>query len=132
LQKHVDCLAINKLPESYVHAISGTAPGWLSFPVRLLSQESAEQQLASVEAILEAINARLIVFIEDLDRISELPDVEFTQSVSNQGANTNTRIRNEVRGQPHGQVVREMQALLDALREKSRRIGFVLAVGHAL
>jgi hypothetical protein len=68
LAAEVDCLSVSNLPEQYLQNLKGVSPEWLNLPMMLATPDDAEEQLRRLEPILEAINARLIVVVEDLDR----------------------------------------------------------------
>ncbi|HEV3304626.1 MAG TPA: hypothetical protein VG055_33555 [Planctomycetaceae bacterium] len=67
LSKRVDCLSIGNLPAEYMDSLKGVSKDFLKLPLPVPSLDPL-QQLERLAPILSAINARLIVFIEDLDR----------------------------------------------------------------
>jgi hypothetical protein len=129
LSRHVDCLALLSLPREYVGAMKGIAPNWLQGPLAVTAMDSPSRQLGRLDPLLDAINARLVVFIEDLDRNTEIPDVSFVQHVRTEGTNAKSDIRNEIAGRPAGRSFLEIESLLDRMKE-SRRVSFVLAVSR--
>ncbi len=67
LSKHVDCLAISQLPESYRNLLAGGGGWWASF-ARFTGDSNPQAQLERLTPILEAMNTRLVLAIEELDR----------------------------------------------------------------
>jgi thymidylate kinase len=68
LRMRVDCTALRKLPKSYMEALSQCAK-WLSAVFLPWSEEATPvQRLQSITPILKAIDAHLIIVIEDSDR----------------------------------------------------------------
>lgn len=130
LGKHVDCLAVRSLPDEYLAAIKGVAPAWIHAPLRVMSVESPLGQLRRLDPILKAINARLVIFIEDLDRNVEMSDVSFAQSIKNEGTNVNTEVHNDLAARPNGQLFLEIETLLDRISQ-AERISFVLAISRS-
>ena len=108
LSKHMDCLSVQGLPEKYMAAMKSTTPGWVHAPLAASVADNPLQQLKRLDPLLEAINARLIIFIEDLDRNMEMPDVPT-------GSN--------------GRVFLEVESLMDRMREVDR-VSFVLAISR--
>ena len=73
LSRHVDCLAVNGLPRRYADSMTSGVPWWGKLPVSLCCSLDPVGQLVQLDPILDAIDARLIVMVEDLDR-NEHPD----------------------------------------------------------
>lgn len=68
LEKHVDCLSVRCLPNDYLQAIKGVSPSWFHAPLALAWPSNPEDQLERLDFVLTAINARLVIFVEDMDR----------------------------------------------------------------
>jgi hypothetical protein len=70
LERQVDCAAVRGLPVAYQQAFSAASTGWLSsiLPVALVQDPNPTQQLRRLTPLLRAIDARLVVVIEDVDR----------------------------------------------------------------
>ncbi len=130
LSGHVDCLSVRSLPEEYLAAIRGVAPVWIHAPLAIASAHNPSAQLKRLEPLLEAINARLVVFIEDLDRNVEMPDVAFAQSIKNEGNNIKSEVLNDLSAKPNGHVFLEVESLLDRMG-KAERVSFVLAISRS-
>ena len=66
--KHVDVLAFEDLPDDYVDLLSGTG-GWLR-PIigQFAPSAGPEEKLRLLTPVLQAINKKLIIVVEDLDR----------------------------------------------------------------
>lgn len=97
---HVDCMSIIRLPEKYRQAISGVSSGSGAILATLLhTSHDPIVQLMKLDDILEAMDLRLIIFLEDIDR-----------NVSDES------IRDEI------------PSLLDRLRILTR-VSFVIAIG---
>jgi hypothetical protein len=127
---YVDCLSVRNLPDEYLAAIKGVAPGWIHAPLAVASADSPSDQLKRLDPLLEAINARLIVFIEDVDRNVEVPDVSFVQSVKNEGQGNRAEVRNDLTARPAGHVFLEIESLLDRMAD-AQRVSFVLAISRS-
>ncbi|NLE38597.1 MAG: hypothetical protein GX621_11280 [Pirellulaceae bacterium] len=67
LSKHVDCLALNHLPESYRSLLAGSG-GWCASLATFLKDSDPQAQLCRLTPILRAMNARLVLVVEELDR----------------------------------------------------------------
>ncbi len=67
LSKKVDCLAISQLPESYRRLLAGGG-GWWASLASLVGDSNPESQLQRLGPILIAMNVRLVLIIEELDR----------------------------------------------------------------
>jgi KAP-like P-loop domain-containing protein len=69
LAKHVDCLALSGLPERYREALSG-GDGLLirTFGALFCVRDDPVELLQSLDRILQAVEARLVIFVEDIDR----------------------------------------------------------------
>jgi hypothetical protein len=121
LAAEVDCLSVSNLPEQYTQALKGVSPEWLNLPMLLSAPDDAEEQLRRLEPILEAINARLIVVVEDLDRNVESPALTHA-----------SRDRESARlaVPAPGRIARELEALFSRLVDLER-VSFVLVVAHA-
>ena len=104
LAKEADCLSVITLPDRYVQAFKGAGSTWLNLPLMLSSADDATEQLRRLQPILDALDARLIVIIEDIDRNAD-----------------------GLEGAVDGQVARDLQAMLAHLREVDR-VSFMLAV----
>ncbi len=129
LSRHIDCLCVRCLPQEYLSALKGVAPSWLQGTLVLTSGATPSQQLQRLHPLLEAINARLIIYIEDLDRNLENPDVVYNQNVRNSGQNVLTEIRNDLSVRPDGRLFLEIASLLDVMKDETR-VSFVLAISR--
>ncbi|MCX6900458.1 MAG: P-loop NTPase fold protein [Verrucomicrobia bacterium] len=68
LSSQVDCLGLRNLPVSYIEALKAGSP-WLQAAAHVLSvPQSAVEQLKRFTPILKAINAQLVILLEDADR----------------------------------------------------------------
>jgi hypothetical protein len=117
------------MPEKYLAAIKGVAPAWIHASFVIASADSPSQQLKRLDPLLEAINARLVVFIEDLDRNIEMPDISLVQSVKNEGANIRCEFHNDLAARPNGLLFLELESLLDRMAD-AKRVSFVLAISR--
>jgi len=96
-----DPLEISTLPSHYRAAIDKSGSGFLSVVSAIMSvTRNAEDELLRLDSVLKASGRRLLIFIEDVDRSPE----------------------------PRAGI-NDAQALLDRLRRKVKRVGFVLAIG---
>lgn len=107
LARAVDCLPVVTLPDRYVQAFKGTGSGWLNLPLALSAAEDQTEQLRRLEPILLALNARLVIVVEDIDRNS-----------------------NDSEGSVDRKMARELQSMLDRLRDVEG-ISFILNVSDA-
>ena len=108
LSQYVDCTSVITLPTHYDRALKDSGVSWLQAPLALCSAAPPVDQLRRLDPILRAINARLVVFLEDLDR--------------------NTAV-----GGPPGPIdgsLQQIQAMLNRLRGLEQ-VSFVLAVSGA-
>ena len=65
---HADCFSLRQLPEAYRKALS-TGARWLPSVVEaLIGQPDPMDQLQRITPILEIMNARLVIVLEDLER----------------------------------------------------------------
>ncbi|GAG16687.1 unnamed protein product, partial [marine sediment metagenome] len=129
LSKYMDCLSVLGLPQEYIAAAKGVAPGWVHGPLALTVAGTPSQQLKRLNPLLEAINARLVVYVEDLDRNLDAPDIAYTQNVRNTGTNVSTEIRNDFSARPSGQVFLQIESLLARMAD-AHRVSFVLAISR--
>ncbi|MFK7765898.1 MAG: P-loop NTPase fold protein [Mariniblastus sp.] len=68
LGEHVDVVAFEDLPETYVDLLSGSG-NWFSALIGQFSNSMGpEEKLRRLTPVLQAINAKLIIVVEDLDR----------------------------------------------------------------
>jgi hypothetical protein len=67
ISKRIDCLAIRTLPQAYVKALASTSKHFEAF-LSLFESGGPDDQIRRVSPILEAVNARLVIVIEDTDR----------------------------------------------------------------
>lgn len=126
----VDCLSVSDLPEQYAKTLKGIGPEWLNLPMMLSANDDAEEQLRRLEPILEAINARLIVVVEDLDRNVEVPDLALSsQEIESPGRDAPTRISTRFTTRSSGRIARELEALFSRLLDLER-VSFVLVVAN--
>jgi hypothetical protein len=141
LAKEADCLAISSLPERYAKALKGVGPDWLNLPTIFTSDDDAAEQLRRMEPVLEALHARLVIFIEDLDRDVDAPEVTLDQEIrrattaarggqkaGGHGVNR-TQVTSKVSTRSTGRVTCELGALFSRLVGLDR-VSFVLAVSH--
>jgi KAP family P-loop domain len=68
LNKHVDCCSVISLPENYRNALSAGGSWWQLIAEGMASSSDPTAQLARLKPILSAVNARLIIAVEDVDR----------------------------------------------------------------
>ena len=130
LAVEVDCLSVSNLPEQYLQTLKGVSPEWLNLPLMLAMPDDAEEQLRRLEPILEAINARLIIVVEDLDRNVEAPVVAvFSQAFDSQGENSSTDGSSRFTSQASGRIARELEALFSRLLDLER-VSFILVVAN--
>ena len=131
LAAEVDCLSVSNLPDQYVQALKGVSPEWLNLPTMLPAPGDAEDQLRRLEPILDAINARLIVIVEDLDRNVEVPVLTLlSQDIESPGRDAPTRVSTRLTTQSSGRIARELEALFSRLLDLER-VSFVLVVANA-
>lgn len=101
LSKHVDCLSLSNLPRHYQEAMHASQNSWLGMLASYGGPDvNPENTLKRFDSILQASNAYLVLFIEDLDR-----------------------------NQPNPGMLSEIQSLLDRLKQSVGRIRFVVAIG---
>ena len=99
--RQADCFSLRSLPESYRKTFSAGGDWVRSLADLTLGSSDPVKQFAQLSEVLEAVNARLVVIVEDLDRPAS------------------------------GRFDRqEVQALLHRLRA-TNRVSFVLASGRA-
>ncbi len=67
LGERVDCLALTQLPESYRNLLAGGG-GWLASFSKFMDDSDPKAQLRRLTPILRALNTRLVLIIEELDR----------------------------------------------------------------
>tara|TARA_B110001469_G_scaffold106472_1_gene106303 strand:+ start:1685 stop:4318 length:2634 start_codon:yes stop_codon:yes gene_type:complete len=71
LAKHVDCFKLRTLPDHYIKAIGGYS-SWLDSLLTLVSHKKTPlDQIERLSPILSAIDKRIVIVIEDLDRNQE-------------------------------------------------------------
>jgi adenylate kinase len=71
VSQHVDCLGLTRLPPAYAAAIEKTS-SWLSILADSFQRaKTPAQVLQQLTTVLEAINAQLVIIIEDSDRNAE-------------------------------------------------------------
>jgi hypothetical protein len=104
LAEEADCLSVITLPDRYVQAFKGAGSSWMNLPLMLSSADDATEQLRGLAPILRALNARLVVVIEDIDRNADGSE-----------------------GAVDGRVARDLQAMLAHLREVDN-VSFMLNV----
>ena len=63
----MDCSAISELPESYRHLLAGGGGWWASF-AKFIGDSDPQAQLSRLTPILKAMNMRLVLVLEELDR----------------------------------------------------------------
>ena len=68
LSNHVDCLSIYRIPTRYVEAISKLSRYWDAFLTAFDASIDPLTELQNISPILLAVNAHLIIIIEDTDR----------------------------------------------------------------
>jgi hypothetical protein len=68
LSRHVDSLAVRSLPERYRQALSAIGSWWQVLGVEIASCSDPVEQLKRLDSILLAVNARIVISIEDVDR----------------------------------------------------------------
>ncbi len=130
LAAEVDCLSVSNLPEQYAKTLKEIGPEWMNLPMMLSAPDDAEEQLRRLEPILEALNARLIVVVEDLDRNVEVPDLAlFSQEIESPGRDAPTRISTRFTTRSSGRIARELEALFSRLLDLER-VSFVLVVAN--
>jgi KAP family P-loop domain len=68
VSRHADCFSVRQVPESYRKTLSAGG-GWLPPAIDVfVGQPDPTDHLRTLTPLLEAINARLVIVIEDLDR----------------------------------------------------------------
>lgn len=67
LAKHIDCLAVMQIPESYLKSIAGRG-GWWASVMDLATETDSNNLLRRIAPILVATDTRLVIAVEDLDR----------------------------------------------------------------
>ncbi|ACL06365.1 hypothetical protein Dalk_4687 [Desulfatibacillum aliphaticivorans] len=102
LSHEVDCTGIVRLPENYRKAMDGSGQSFLKVLSEFLSgPQDPCKVLGKIDSILQAINKRMVIFVEDLDR------------------NPNPR-----------NMMRQVASLLDRLKGLNR-VSFVIAAGES-
>jgi len=129
LSKHVDCLGLQSLPGEYEKALTGLGPTWVQVPLALSREHNPTEALRQLDPILAAINARLVIFIEDLDRNLGEPDMAISQDVRTKGTGARARVNTRVVVPPKASVFRSVQSMLDRLRDLDN-VSFVLAISR--
>jgi KAP family P-loop domain len=71
LERRVDCLAVRGLPAAYQRIISGTATWTAAVFESIAGEQDALAQLQRLSPIILNAGARLVLVIEDIDRVSE-------------------------------------------------------------
>jgi len=102
LSQHVDCLSLADVPSTYRTALDKSGSSMLSSISAILSRgASAESTLQRLDRVLSACRFRMVIFLEDMDR-NDLEAERFN----------------------------EVQALLDRLKQSTKQINFILAIGE--
>lgn len=103
LNRHVDCLALRRLPSEYLSALKECTPNWFYPPLSLAAAPlKPEEQIRRLDEIFKATNTKLLIFVEDVDR----------NVVSTDG----------------GIILRELESLFYRLRQADS-ISFVVTLG---
>jgi energy-coupling factor transporter ATP-binding protein EcfA2 len=70
IQEHVDSFQLNSIPEKYLDAL-GACPHWIFrvFSIVLKRKNSTEEIVQILQNILLRINQKVVVFVDDLDRL---------------------------------------------------------------
>lgn len=100
--RKADCFSLRSLPEAYRKTFSAGGDWLRTFADLLLGSADPLEQFRQLSDVLESVNARLVLVIEDLDRTN------------------NSRFDRQ-----------EVLALLQRLRSASDRVSFVLATGQS-
>jgi hypothetical protein len=101
ISEYLDCLGLVDLPAHYRDAIIGGGSTWARILGSLFVRSSSPVELLRrLDPILEAANARVVIFVQDVDR------------------NANSEV-----------LYQQIEAMLDHLRQV-RRITFVLAISE--
>ncbi len=102
LSHEVDCTGIIRLPENYRKALDGSGQSVLKALSGFLSgSQDPCKVLGKIDSILQAINKRLVIFVEDIDR------------------NPNPE-----------NMMKQVASLLDRLKDLNR-VSFVIAAGES-
>jgi len=117
LAKQVDCLAIRNLPTQYHEAIKAVGPAWMRGPLAFLSPGDPLDQLRRLGAILLAINARLVLVVEDLDRNESDSELVVSQQVHEERGTSTTESAHNVTAHPGADLLTDVQAMLDRLAD---------------
>jgi len=99
--RHADCFMLRSLPESYRKTFSAGGDWLRTLADLVVGSTDPIEQFNHLSEVLESVNARLVLVIEDLDRT------------------TSTRFDRQ-----------EVLALLQRLRVPSKRISFILATAQ--
>ncbi len=100
LKKHVDCLALQNVPARYSQAAKAIGGNLVEAALSMVSAPDPVEQLRRMAVPLEAINARLLIIVEDVDR-------------------------NQLSGTPPAHL--ELESLLDDMRDVPR-LSFVISL----
>ena len=100
LEDHVDCLTLRGLPASYVKSLSSGTSGVPVLAHLIVSDSDPNSQLQRLNPILDALDARILVVIEDLDR-SETASFD----------------------------LRQIESTLNRLKSRTPRISFLVSAG---
>ena len=130
LSHHADCMGVNALPRHYLDALKGVAPSWLGGLVSLFWPTDPVEQLRRLDPILGAINSRLVVFIEDLDRNLAAPGLSLPQSVNNYLPGDASACPTQIGGCPGATMLVDIQGMLSRMQDVER-VSFVLSVSRA-
>jgi hypothetical protein len=66
--KHADCFSLRQIPDSYRKALSAGGSWWPTVADLFLGQPDPTEALKRLTPVLQALNARLVVVVEDMDR----------------------------------------------------------------
>ncbi len=70
VQELVDCSRLGSLPEEYLDALRACPNGWVGMIAAMLSKRrNPEEIIQSVQDVLLRIGRRLVVFVDDFDRL---------------------------------------------------------------
>jgi hypothetical protein len=98
---HADCSSIRDLPDAYSRAVYGTGVKWLSTLTSAMAPSTDPvKQLVRLTRVLIALNARVVLIVEDIDR------------------NQSTRFD-----------PKDIEALLHRIKNETHRISFILTGG---
>lgn len=110
LRRHIDTIALSALPNQYIQALKGASPNWLQSLLEFLGKQASIDTIQHLNGVLKAIDTRLVLVIEDLDRNFGSTGVSLRI-----GGSTERAVRGRVTPAEGRKQFSELVGLLDAI-----------------